>query len=74
MDLFQRIENISLLEPADHFELFQSIANAINSTDCGIQTVGRNHLIKVIDVWAKVPTVLKPMWEDLIESVGFYPY
>ena len=51
MDLFHRIENISLLEPADHFELFQSIANAINSTDCGIQTVGRNHLIKVIDVW-----------------------
>lgn len=74
MDLFQRIENIALLEPADHFELFQTIANAINSTDCSAQTDGRNHLIKVIDVWNQVPTTMKPMWEDLIESVGFYPY
>ena len=74
MDLFQRIENITLLEPADHFELFQAIANAINSTDCSAQTDGRNHLIKVIDVWNQVPTTMKPMWEDLIESVGFYPY
>ena len=74
MDLFQRIENIALLEPADHFELFQAIANAINSTDCSAQTDGRNHLIKVIDVWNQVPTTMKPMWEDLIESVGFYPY
>lgn len=74
MDLFQRIENIALLEPADHFELFQAIANAINATDCSAQTDGRNHLIKVIDVWNQVPTSMKPMWEDLIESVGFYPY
>lgn len=74
MDLFQRIENIALLEPADHFELFQAIANAINLTDCSAQTDGRNHLIKVIDVWNQIPTTMKPMWEDLIESVGFYPY
>lgn len=74
MDLFQRIENIAFLEPAVHFELFQAIANAINSTDCSVQTAGRNHLIKVIDVWDQVPTAMKPMWEDLIESVGFYPY
>lgn len=74
MDLFQKIENIVLLEPEDHFELFQEIANAINSTDFSAQTDGRNHLIKVIDVWNQVPTTMKPMWEDLIESVGFYPY
>ena len=74
MDLFQRIENIALLEPEDHFELFQAIANAINSTDSSAQTTGRNHLIKIIDVWNQVPTAMKPMWEDLIESVGFYPY
>lgn len=74
MDLFQKIENISLLEPAGHFELFQAIANAVNSTDSSAQNDGRNHLIKVIDVWEQVPTAMKPMWEDLVESVGFYPY
>ena len=33
MDLFQRIDNIVLLETEDHFELFRSISNAINSND-----------------------------------------
>lgn len=74
MDFFQQIDNIALLEPAAHFELFRSISNALNSKDSGIQAVGRNHLIKVIDVWEDVPSTLKPMWEDLIEAVGFYPY
>lgn len=72
MDFFQQIDNIALLEPAAHFELFRSISNALNSKDSGIQAVGRNHLIKVIDVWEDVPSTLKPMWEDLIEAVGFY--
>lgn len=28
MDFFQQIDNIALLEPAAHFELFRSISNA----------------------------------------------
>ena len=74
MDLFRKIDNIALLEPSDHFDLFQSVANALTSRDPETQGEGRNHLIKVIDVWETVPTALKPMWEDLIEAVGFYPY
>lgn len=74
MDLFQQIDNIALLKPSNHFDLFQAVSNALNSTDSDTQTMGRNHLIKVIDVWENVPTTIKPMWEDLIEAVGFYPY
>lgn len=74
MDFFQQIDNIAVLEPADHFDLFQSVSNALNSNIPEIQSIGRNYLIKVIDVWETVPTTLKPMWEDLIEAVGFYPY
>ncbi len=74
MDLFQKIENISILETTEHFDLFRSICNALNSSDDNLKNVGRNHLIKVVDVWERVPTELKPMWEDLIEAVGFYPY
>lgn len=33
MDFFQQIDNIALLEPAAHFELFRSISNALNSKD-----------------------------------------
>ena len=32
MDFFQQIDNIALLEPAAHFELFRSISNALNAT------------------------------------------
>ena len=74
MDLFQQIDNIALLEPSNHFDLFQAVSNALNSSDSDAQTVGRNHLIRVIDMWENVPTAVKPMWEDLIEAVGFYPY
>lgn len=33
MDFFQQIDNIALLEPAAHFELFRSISNALNSKE-----------------------------------------
>ncbi|MBR2455139.1 MAG: DEAD/DEAH box helicase [Clostridia bacterium] len=74
MDLFLKIENINLLEMDEHFELFSLISSAVNSNDENEQSAGRNYLIKIVDVWERVPTGLKPMWEDLIEAVGFYPY
>lgn len=74
MDLFRKIENIGLLEAIEHFELFRTISNAVNSNDSELQSAGRNYLIKIVDVWERVPSEFKPMWEDLIEAVGFYPY
>ena len=74
MDLFNNIHNISLLDYEEQFQLFQAVSNAINSTDESIQKSGRDYLINLIDVWNQVPTAIKPMWEDLIEAAGFYPY
>ena len=31
MDFFQQIDNIALLEPAAHFELFRSISNVMTN-------------------------------------------
>ena len=74
MNLYEKIQNISLLDNENHFCLFQEISNAINSSDESLKRAGREHLINIIDVWNQVPTTYKPMWEDLIEAVGFYPY
>ena len=74
MNLYEKIHNISLLDYENHFCLFQEISNAINSSDESLKRAGREHLINIIDVWNQVPTTYKPMWEDLIEAVGFYPY
>lgn len=74
MNLYDKIHNISLLDNEDHFLIFQEISIAINSSDEETQKIGRDHLIAIIDVWDQIPTSIKPMWEDLIEAVGFYPY
>lgn len=74
MSIYKAIENIDLLEYSQQFALFSDVANAIYSTEKTTQLQGRNSLIKVIDLWGKVPNSMKPLWEDLIEAVGFYPY
>ncbi len=74
MDLSGKIRYLSILDSSDHFTLFQEITNEINSHEQSIQACGRDHLIQVIDAWEQIPTSIKPMWEDLIEAVGFYPY
>lgn len=58
MDLYTKIDNINLLDFEEHFSLFQTISNAVNSNDNDERTVGRHHLIRIIDVWEKVPTEL----------------
>lgn len=72
--MLKSIENISLLNFEEQFNLFKRVAELINSSDQTEKTQGRNYLIRIIDVWEYVPTDYKTMWEDLIESVGFYPY
>lgn len=72
--MLQSIENIALLNFEEQFNLFKEVAQLVNSSDENKQTQGRNYLIKIIDVWERVPKQYKMMWEDLIESVGFYPY
>lgn len=72
--MLQLIENISILNFEEQFDLFKRVADLIHSSDEHEKTQGRNFLIKIIDSWECVPTQYKAMWEDLIEAVGFYPY
>lgn len=72
--MLQFIENISILNFEEQFDLFKRVADLIHSSDEHEKTQGRNFLIKIIDAWDCVPTQYKTMWEDLIEAVGFYPY
>lgn len=38
------------------------------------KVLGRKILIHILDNWNKVPNDTYPIWSDLIESAGFYPY
>ena len=74
MELLERIKALSVLDFDGHFSLFQEVSNLLNSSDDSNQKQGRDCLIRIIDAWEQIPTSWKPMWEDLIEAVGFYPY
>ena len=74
MELLERIKALSVLDFDGHFSLFQEVSNLLNSSDDSNQRQGRDCLIRIIDAWEQIPTSWKPMWEDLIEAVGFYPY
>lgn len=34
----------------------------------------RQRIIRVLDQWKAVPSETYPIWTDIIESIGFYPY
>lgn len=31
-------------------------------------------VLNILDNWNKIPSEIKPIWTDIIESLGFYPY
>src|SRR5699024_548506 len=37
-------------------------------------SIAREIIIHILDIWDKVNDQIKPIWLDLIENAGFYPY
>lgn len=36
--------------------------------------IGRQIIIHILDIWENVNNSVKPIWLDLVERAGFYPY
>ncbi len=71
MSIYKAIENIDLLEYSQQFALFSDVANAIYSNEKTTQLQGRNSLIKVIDLWGKVPNSMKLFGKILLKPLDF---
>lgn len=54
------------------FELSQFCSKLLGSKNTSGN--GRDLIIRVLDVWGKIPTSTQGIWKDLIEAAGFYPY
>jgi len=56
----------------ESFELSQFCSHLLANKESEIQ--GRDLVIRMRDVWDKIPESTKPIWNSLTESSGLYPY
>ena len=52
----------------DNWNLTKYVSSIIDSS------IAREIIIHILDIWDKVNDQIKPIWLDLIENAGFYPY
>jgi len=56
----------------DSFDLSVYCSKLLRNQDAEAQ--GRDIIIRVRDKWSKIPDHTKPIWNDLTEAAGLYPY
>jgi superfamily II DNA/RNA helicase len=64
-DFFKMSE---LLSFDDNWELSKYASSVVDTSE------GRQIIIHVLDIWDYIHAEAKPIWLDLIERAGFYPY
>ena len=52
----------------ENWNLTKFVSSIVDTSDA------RQIIIHILDIWSKVNTDAKPIWMDLIERAGFYPY
>ena len=52
----------------ENWDLTKQVSNIIETPE------GRQIIIHILDIWESVNEQIKPIWLDLIENAGFYPY
>lgn len=58
----------SYLDYNENFELIKHLTSDLFSTE------SREVIIHALEIWDNICLNIKPIWLDLIEQVGFYPY
>lgn len=60
------------LSTADSFDLSVYCSKLLRSKE--EESIGRDIVIRVRDSWKKIPEHTRPIWNDLTEAAGLYPY
>src|SRR5579859_6069261 len=75
MDLSQLVEELKRPENIPlgrSFELTRLCGSLLAQRDTARD--GRELVIRILDAWEKIPHQTQPMWKDLAEAAGLYPY
>lgn len=70
--LIDEIKELDYIDLNTNFELIRKCSKMVNSKES--EDDARLLLIYILDNWDKIDCAAKPMWTDMVESVGFYPY
>jgi superfamily II DNA/RNA helicase len=54
------------------FELSKTCSKLLGNKET--EHMGRDLVIRALDVWDKIPKAAHPLWNDIIEAAGLYPY
>lgn len=76
-DFIEDIENSEILNKLSYessFQLAADCAKLLSSNDAEQIAYARRVVIHVLDHWQQMPAETYPIWADIIEAVGFYPY
>lgn len=74
-DIFAKLKDeSSTFSLNESFELSRVCAEYLNAEDEVKNEVARKILIHVLDRWSSFPNETQPLWTDLVEAAGFYPY
>lgn len=73
MDILTQIDagNISV---DDSFSIAIHCSNLLSSGSIENEIAARAITIHILNNWKKIPAETHPIWSDIFESVGFYPY
>lgn len=75
MNIINELEDISgVLSYDQSFNMAIKCAQLLESSEPKDVKLGREVIIWVLNRYNDLPSETKPIWNDLIESAGFYPY
>lgn len=70
--VFRELETAERISVDRSFQLSR-LANSLVH-DLETERLGRELVIRVLDAWKRVDETTYPIWNDLVEAVGLYPY
>ena len=75
MSIVNTLENIvGAISYDQSFELAMKCSQLLESGESEKLKLGRELIIWILNRYEDIPQETKPIWNDLIESAGFYPY
>lgn len=58
----------------ENFDLSQHCATLLNGQIDQDKEIARRVIIHILDNWDCIPNEVRPIWIDLLDAAGFYPY
>jgi len=75
MNIINELENIlGVISYDQSFNMVMKCSQLLESSEIKEVKLGREAIIWVLNRYEDLPQEIKPIWNDLIESAGFYPY